>query len=137
MSEAGRLELARVATIVGTAWITFHVVGVMVTWLIGIVASKTLPSGVIWAPPLILGVWFLIAGAGAGFGVAFVARSTLGRVSAALVGVVVGAFALVAYSFTGSAAGREGEQAIRIVCAGLPAALVFALGSRRLNRVAA
>ena len=125
MSEAIRVELARVATIVGTAWIAFHVVGVMVTWLIGVVASKTLMSGAGWAPPLILAIWFLLVGASTGVAVAVVVRPALGRVPAGLVGAVVGAFALVAYSFSGSAAGREGEQAIRTVCAGLPAALLF------------
>ena len=137
MSEAIRAECARVFAIVGTAWITFRVLGFLVTWFIGAVARTTLPSGAGWGPPLILAIWFLVAGSGTGAVAAFVARPLLGKVPVGLVGAVVAAFALVAYGFTGSQAGREGEQAIRSLSAGLAAALFFALGSRGLNRVAA
>ena len=137
MSEAARVEWVKIAAVVGTAWATFRVVGVVVTTPMGMVASRFSPRGAAWVPPVLLAIWFLLAGVATGLVSRFVIRSVPGGMPAALVGILVGVFAFVAYGFSGSSAGQAGEQAIRVVCSGLSAAMLFALSSQRQNRAAA
>ena len=137
MSDAARVEWVKIAAVVGTAWAIFRAIGVIVTTPMGMVALKVFPDKPAWLSPVLLGLWFLLAGVATGIVSAFVLRSVPRSTPAALVGTVVGAFAFVEYGFTGSQAGEAGEQAIRVVCSGLPAALLFSVSLERAHRAAA
>ena len=134
MSEASRVEWVKIAAVVGTTWAAFQVLSTMP---LGVLASKFFPSGAAWVAPLVLAVWYLLAGLAAGIASALVIRSVPGGMPAVLVGALVGMFAFIQYKFTGSSAGQAGEQAIRVVCAGLSAAVLFAVVFHRRNRPAA
>lgn len=124
MSATTEAAFARGAMVLGVAWVADRVLGLAATGSMAL-AATVLPKRIAWDVPWLLGMWFILVGIGTGLTLGFLMRDFAPPMSAALVGVLVGAFALVQYRFTGSPAGRAGEQAIRVVCSGVSAGVVF------------
>lgn len=124
MSATTETAFARGAMVLGVAWVADRVLGLAATGLMAL-AATALPKRIAWDVPWLLGMWFILVGIGTGLTLGLLMRDFSPPMSSALVGVLVGAFALVQYRFTGSPAGRTGEQAIRVVCSGLSAGVVF------------
>jgi|PersoiStandDraft_1058852.scaffolds.fasta_scaffold23015_3 hypothetical protein len=129
-------ELFGVAAIIGIAWASFHIASIVGFAPTVFVAADFLSTKAPWYGPVMLTVWSTICGVATGLVAAFLVYPRDKRLPAGPIGVIVGVFALISYSFSGTIIGRAGEQAIRAGVSGIAATLAFALASNRWDRAA-